>query len=183
MPVKLNNFQDGGTPSGSEFIVGYSTASAGGERRWSLNSIRNWVSSQFQNYLTPVGAIVAFPFWSAPAGWLPCDGRSTAGYPDLAAKVGNFVPDLRGYFVRGAGTNADGTASGTLGAKQGDMFRSHNHHVGKNDNINTPANARGTRTALEVNASNKRDYPIYVDSTGGDETRPKNIALHYCIKF
>jgi hypothetical protein len=40
----------------------------------------------------------------APPGWWPCDGRSTTGYPKLAARYGATIPDLSDRFVVGAGS-------------------------------------------------------------------------------
>lgn len=45
MPVKLNNFSESTSLSATDFLVGYNNTSAGGERRWSLATLRNWFSS------------------------------------------------------------------------------------------------------------------------------------------
>lgn len=97
-----------------------------------------------QQMVTPAGAVMPFagllPVSMATA-WLLCDGTSyqTATYPNLFAIVGytyggsgaNFnVPDLRGYFIRGFGLNADATGSGRLGVKQGDTLAGHTHTIG-----------------------------------------------------
>lgn len=133
---------------------------------------------------TPAGAVMAFAMNSAPAGWLAADGSNVnrTTYAALFSAIGTTygagdgsttfaLPDLRGYFVRGSGTNSDGTAAGTFGAKQADEFKAHTHqgttHVG--------AGASGG--TLFVGASGTSG------STGGTETRPKNIAMLYCIKF
>lgn len=59
----------------------------------------------------PVGTIVAWPVASNPkdaAKWLECNGQavSQAVYPKLYAIVGPTVPDYRGLFLRGYGSNA-----------------------------------------------------------------------------
>ena len=90
--------------------------------------------------LVPTGAIMPFAMNSAPSGWLAANGAavSRTTYSTLFAALGTTygtgdgsstfnLPDLRGYFVRGAGTNTDGTAAGTFGAKQADGFESHTH--------------------------------------------------------
>lgn len=43
----------------------------------------------------PIGAVMPFAGSTPPAGWLLCNGQSTASYPALAAVVGATVPDLR----------------------------------------------------------------------------------------
>lgn len=59
----------------------------------------------------------------APPGWWPCDGRSTAGYPKLAARYGANIPDLRDRFVVGSGSSyavgaTGGAATVTLTTNQ-----------------------------------------------------------------
>lgn len=68
---------------------------------------------------TPVGSIIMYGGTSAPAGWLLCDGGSTAGYNALAAVVGANVPDLRGRAPIGFGSGAGLTARSTIGANTG----------------------------------------------------------------
>lgn len=91
-------------------------------------------------FLVPAGAVMPFAMNSAPSGWLAANGTavSRTTYATLFAAIGTVygvgdgsttfnLPDLRGYFVRGSGTNGDGTVSGTFGAKQADGFESHTH--------------------------------------------------------
>jgi microcystin-dependent protein len=150
--------------------------------------------------LVPTGAVMPFAMNSAPTGWLAANGTEyakTGTYAALFAAIGvtygetngaggagttHFrVPDLRGYFVRGVGTNADGTASGTFGAKQADSIIDHTHNYTRNTVANVVSvggpttffYAPGAATSLGVNSPNN----------GGVETRPNNIAMLYCIKF
>ncbi|MEI6480504.1 MAG: hypothetical protein WCO12_03230 [bacterium] len=128
---------------------------------------------------TPSGAVMAFYLSSCPSGWKAADGT-------------NGTPDLRGYFVRGLGTNSDGTASGALGAKVADEYRSHSHS-GVTGGIETHTYSandskaqRGTadKTVL-ISLGGAVSYPqstLYINPSGGSETRPKNIALLYCQK-
>jgi hypothetical protein len=144
---------------------------------------------------TPAGAVMPFAMNSVPTGWLAANGAavSRATYATLFAAIGTTygagnasttfnLPDLRGYFVRGAGTNGSGVASGTFGAKQADDFKSHNHLALPFDNFGgVPEGGCGNA----VTAS----YYCGVGATrmtglkGGTETRPANIAMLYCIKF
>ena len=76
---------------------------------------------------SPVGAVQAYYGASDPeeGNWLICDGRDTTGtaieletvYPKLYRFLGNsnVLPDLRGEFLRGAGTNSH-TGQGSGGA-------------------------------------------------------------------
>lgn len=80
-----------------------------------------------------------FAMNSAPSGWLAANGAavSRTTYAALFAAIGTIygagdgttfnLPDLRGYFVRGAGTNTDGLTAGTFGAKQTGSVGPHTH--------------------------------------------------------
>jgi microcystin-dependent protein len=140
----------------------------------------------------PAGAVMSFAMNSAPAGWLAADGTavSRSTYAALFAAISTTygagdgsttfaLPDLRGYFVRGSGTNGDGTEAGTFGAKQADAFKSHTH--GYTDQI---AVSNGQfNVAGGTGQDGASDLARTTGSTGGTETRPKNIAMLYCIKF
>ena len=117
----------------------------------------------------PSGAVVMYAGSSAPTGWLLCDGSSysTTTYAALFAAIGytfggsggSFnVPDTRGIFVRGAGTNgtltnANGVAfSGTNGTYQNDKFQGHWHTV------SDPAHTH----TIQINGG-----PVYSGATSG----------------
>ena len=54
----------------------------------------------------PVGSIVAFPGTTIPTGWLLCDGSPVpGGNPILTSIVGSNLPNLKGRFLGGAGSN------------------------------------------------------------------------------
>jgi microcystin-dependent protein len=144
----------------------------------------------------PAGAVMSFAMNSAPAGWLAANGTavSRSTYAALFTAIGTTygagngsttfdLPDLRGYFVRGSGTNSDGTAAGTFAAKQADALKTHTHPYEKN--VNTLNAAFGTTAFNQVwNGFNGNGSNTGNPSTGtSTETRPKNIAMLYCIKF
>jgi microcystin-dependent protein len=150
-----------------------------------------------QQALLPAGAVQAFAMNSAPAGWLAANGNEydkTGTYAALFAAISTTygetngsggagtshfrVPDLRGYFVRGSGINGDLTESGAFGEKQEDELKSHlhTHQPGAAAGAQSGGNFTAQRTDILTTAIN-------TSSTGGTETRPKNIALLYCIKF
>lgn len=173
--------------------------------------------------LVPTGAVMPFAMNTAPSGWLAANGStvSRTTYSDLFAAIGTTygagdgsttftLPDLRGYFVRGSGTNTDGTASGTFGAKQTDSVISHSHSGTTGDdspdhthrqkvsgNIGNggddysasnkdPKYANGIDGNYNTNGASTRHQHNFTTSSqspaGATETRPKNIALLYCIK-
>ena len=80
----------------------------------------------------PIGTIIAWSSAIMPKDggtWLLCNGQSTAAYPQLQAIVGSNVPDYRGVFLRGYGSQVSthyGTvthSSEELGVLQGDAIR------------------------------------------------------------
>jgi microcystin-dependent protein len=168
--------------------------------------------------LVPPGAVMPFATATPPNGWLPCDGGvvSRTTYSLLFFCIGTTfgagdgsttfnLPDLRGYFVRGSGTNADGTAAGTFGAKQADAFQGHIHTTsGELPTNNSSAGYKLPSSTVNVATGNQTVFKgtldgavIYhshtisgpsTDGTNGaprtaSETRPRNIAMLYCIKF
>jgi len=117
---------------------------------------------------TPAGAIMQFYLNTCPVGWKPADGT-------------NGTPDLRGAFVRGMETfdagstynNRDPNRSGagTSGSYQGDEFYDHFHTSGG-----------GATYGVAAGGSYNLLAPGSTDSAGGNETRPKNVALIFCQK-
>jgi len=154
-------------------------------------------------YPIPIGTIITYLTASCPAGYLAADGTSyskTGTYANLYAVIGttfggtssNFsVPDLRGYFVRGYG---DSTYTPTFGATQLDAFQGHWHALrDKNSNqidVNgTWASGSGVLAPNGGVVSNLvTAKEAITDGSNGNprtaaETRPRNIALQYCIKY
>ena len=99
---------------------------------WPRASLKLIRSSVEKSTGVPIGTILAWPSHALPADsgvWLLCNGQSTAGYSQLSAIVGSNVPDYRGVFLRGYGSQTSthyGTvthSSATLGELQGDAIR------------------------------------------------------------
>lgn len=90
------------------------------------------------------------------------------------------VPDLRGEFVRGWDDGRAIDSGRTLGSFQADAFKSHNHAPP----TGTFLNSNGSGTSLQSGAGTPVDYNVTTTgSTGGTETRPRNVALLACIKY
>jgi hypothetical protein len=140
------------------------------------------------------GDIVTWPGSTARVGTVECNGAalSRTAYPELFAAIGTTfggsgstfnVPDLRGYFIRGW-DHGRGIDSGRgFGSTQADIFGSHTHYT-------TPwlGNANWSRTAwapdgLAMLTNEVGGGPQHETYEGGSETRPKNVALMYCIKY
>jgi len=136
----------------------------------------------------PTGSIITFPINIVPTGFLECNGAilSRTTYADLFAVIGttygytsssNFkLPDLRGEFIRGF-DNGRGVDSGrTIGSFQADDLKSHTHTVPTFESYNSSS-------VGAVNYGSHSITDISTNASGGNETRPRNIAMMYCIKY
>ena len=142
----------------------------------------------------PSGAILPFAMNSAPVGWLEANGNEYSkvdpayltlfnaigilyGETNGAGGIGTThfkTPNLRGYFVRGFGPES---GSSSFGSPQEDALRSHTHTMYIHPATGSGSNTGGARFSdLSLGASSTQP-------SGGDETRPKNIAMLYCIKI
>jgi microcystin-dependent protein len=170
----------------------------------------------------PAGVIMAFAGTVAPTGFLACQGQAVsqvtyaALYDAIGATwntggegAGNFrLPDLRGMFVRGTGTNATGSSSGAVGPSVGsyavDTYLNHNHTA--SSSVTDPSHAHSYTAGGAVgfaydpgfsgaNSSNPSGQTtsanttgitvattVATSTTGGTETKPKNYGVLYIIK-
>lgn len=140
----------------------------------------------------PAGTIHTFAgdILKIPTGYLLANGGAISRtlYSDLFYAIGTTygvgdgsttfnLPDLRGEFIRGL-DNARGVDTGrTLGSAQTDMFKSHIHTMKKFNR------AIGTGAGFFAMDDNGTDGSENTEATGGTETRPRNIAMNYIIKF
>jgi len=163
-----------------------------------------------QQALVPVGSVIALAHEAVPAGWVRCDGgeypkvgtyaslfgvlQTYYGETNGSGGAGNShfrVPDLRGLFVRGSGSqvvNEITHTSGTFGRTQQDAFQGHRHPVshnavtgpGSQGSAGSPPFILGgaTITVLDPSTDGGNGTP-----RTASETRPVNMALLYCIKF
>jgi hypothetical protein len=113
--------------------------------------------------------------------------RGASAATDFAANKRLPLPDLRGIFVRGSGSQTiSGTSySGTFAAKQGDEIKAHKHQswVQLTSATGTLQCAQSTAPNTGQTAATSTNANFETANTGGAETRPANIALLYCIKF
>ncbi|MEY9332929.1 microcystin-dependent protein [Pseudomonas protegens] len=157
----------------------------------------------------PVGAMVPFPKGTVPAGFLEVDGsvQSAATYPDLAAYLGtafntggegagNFrLPESRGEFLRGWDHGRGVDAGRVIGSEQQDALQ---NITGESSTFPTgstaPLNSTG---AFKTNArsgvptgiagggawsSASFDFDASRVARTATETRPRNLAVMWCIK-
>lgn len=149
-----------------------------------------------QNAL-PAGAIGCFAVQTPPAGWLKCDGRdvSRTTYAGLFTAIGTIygagdgtttfaLPDLRGEFIRGWDDGRGADAGRAFGSWQDDELRRTGVTIGiersDNGHHDNPIELSKLLVGHRTGGYNGRnDYTGYF---GGAETRPRNIAMLYCIK-
>jgi len=138
---------------------------------------------------SPSGAVMAFARNSAPTGWLKANGAavSRTTYAALFASIGTTfgagngtttfnLPDLRGEFVRGWADDRSVDTGRVFGSAQSEEFKAHTHAITIADNGSASS---GTTSVSSSSISNNS---LESTSAGGTETRPRNVALLYCIK-
>lgn len=183
------------------------------------NLIRNFVPSGsgtdpiFYND-SPIGTIIAYMGITAPKDYLACDGTiyNIVDYKELAEYIkiqfGSYnyfggdgtttfaVPDLRGEFLRGTGTNShvnqgsganvgthqDATEIPNFGtANENDNF---NFMLQKVDSVSYARNVDYSITGSAKNASAPSTWSDSVSDKGiRSSVRPTNTSVLYCIKY
>lgn len=123
--------------------------------------------------LLDIVAYSPIPYYgtTAPSGFLALYGQeiTQSQYPKLYARYGGNLPDLRSRFIRGLG----GSFSADLGVYQPDQLGSHSHEY---------LRVSGGGAGQTSGGSSSYNATSNTSSTGGNETRPKNIAFLYIVK-
>ncbi|WP_419736796.1 tail fiber protein [Pseudomonas sp. COR18] len=151
----------------------------------------------------PVGSMVPFPKGTVPAGFLEADHsvQSIAVYPDLYAYLGTTfndgtepaghfrLPESRGEFLRGWDHGRGVDAGRAVGTYQSNAMQGHNHALNYSGASVGPFGfAGGANIGLAVtNANTIQAATIVSDGVNGapsvaTETRPRNLAVMWCIK-
>ncbi|WP_262136084.1 phage tail protein [Pseudomonas sp. Marseille-Q5117] len=159
----------------------------------------------------PIGATVAFPLNKVAPGFLELDGsvKSIAVYPDLAAFLGtafnkgdegagNFrLPESRGEFLRGWDHGRGVDAGRVIGSFQADALKTHFHYLPTESGGNQASDPAGinptsvlkdnpvdwlARTAGDNPTFNTLGNPRTYSAGAEVETRPRNMAVVWCIK-
>ncbi|HHS9880604.1 TPA: phage tail protein [Klebsiella aerogenes] len=157
-----------------------------------------------------VGSVMGFAVNAAPAGWLAANGQAVSRnvYARLFSRIGTTwgagdgsttfnLPDLRGEFIRGWDNGRDVDSGRAFASRQKGTI------VGAKDDDNDAANisflANGGVVDYGSDTVTPSDYPgmipYYLNATGKTSvpaasmryffsvTRPRNVALLYCIKY
>ena len=171
-----------------------------GNTAWIEIGELNQVNNKFFSSGTPSGAVMTFAQSSAPTGWLKANGAtiSRTTYASLFSAIGTTygagngtttfgLPDLRGEFIRGWDDSRGIDSGRSLGSAQGEALKSHKHINGNTTNsggADLYGNASGYNTADSIGQTTTNGtISAYTETVGGTETRPRNIALLYCIKI
>ena len=161
----------------------------------------------------PTGAIMPFSGSVVPNGWALCNGAALpANATALKALLGSdFAPDLRGFFLRGAGINNVSGYTGNVGpdlnTRQQDDNLFHNHSINHGHTITDPGHSHSFRNAANANigesthrltgaANPIQNQDVTTELTGvtvndfsgnsgdkGSESRPINYGVNYLIKL
>lgn len=135
-----------------------------------------------------VGVVCPFAASSVPTGWLECDGAlvSRETYATLFGIIGvtwgvgdgstTFaLPDFRGEFLRGWDHSRDVDTGRAFASAQTDALKSHTHSY--TSPASGPVGTQFVSTMMSSSSSNT------TGATGITETRPRNIAVMFCIKY
>lgn len=161
----------------------------------------------------PVGFLVAWPSATDLPGstsdeglpeWLECDGQAISAddYPELAALVGETLPDLSGAFLRGA--TDEEIASGALAQVVADSLPGHTHTIpvgsvrtasAESDGESATAEGHVVSDSLDEDATFSSslagevtamvpdgETTLATGTSGGEETRPANRAVRVYIR-
>lgn len=148
---------------------------------------------------TPAGTIMAYSSDRIPDNWLECNGYQIdrVRYAALFAAIGTQfgpgngsttfnIPDLRGEFIRGLdhGRNVDPDTGRVIGSWQEDQIQDHDHNT-IDSTVDNPVNviswfAEATAFSSVLVQAKLSGNAI---ARTGTETRPRNVALMYCMKY
>jgi hypothetical protein len=141
---------------------------------------------------TPAGTVMAFASSTAPAGYIKCNGTAVSRtvYADMFAVCSTTfgagdgsttfnVPDLRGEFLRGWDDSRGADSGRAFGSYQAGNVGTHTHNV-------TVYRYSYYGGHYSPNMNYHSEYTQNQVTDGGSqtgETRPRSVALLYCIKY
>lgn len=145
--------------------------------------------------VVPPGAVSAFAQAVPPSGWLECDGSavSRTTCAALFSAIGTIygagngsttfnLPNLRGEFIRGLDNGRNVDPGRGIGTFQSDAFQAHQHGYSDWDNAGGGAYVGAGAASTSRSTSSITQASGYSSPRYADETRPRNVAMMYCIK-
>lgn len=137
-------------------------------------------TANINNYI-PVGVPLPWSTNKPPVGWLECNGSTfdKNQFPRLASAYPlGRLPDLRSEFIRGWDDGRGVDSGRAILSHQDCMIQSHNHstpiRLVNEDGVGNPWGSGGDKY--------EGDYVFNTNYTGGNETRPRNVAFMYIVK-
>jgi len=168
--------------------------------------------SSLLSAVSPTGSVTMFASGNIPTGWLRCNGQavSRTTYSALFTIIGTLwgegdgattfnLPDLRGEFVRGFDEGRGVDPGRIFATVQQDQIEAHTHTgetnvdgthghdlqlwFGSGGTHNTGGGSLfgGSAPAGDVTGGAHK-HAFTTGSTGGTETRPRNVTMIYIIK-
>ena len=167
---------------------------------------KNEADNKYQTFSELVGMVAPFPSEVVKQGWLACEGQAVsrsqyqALYNYLGTAYGNGdgsttfnLPDYRNEFLRGASNTR------SVGNKESDELKSHKHTGSTSTNgehshggvpqrrSDTDRGANSSTFSVDTTSSTypagAHSHTFTTDATGSSETRPRNVAVKWCIKY
>ena len=192
-----------------------------------MNTQLNSLIDSKATLIVPTGVVSYFASTTAPQGWIECNGAtittnlgpSYTALRNLLVATGYAfntgtspfsdpqVPNIRGIFIRGTGSQAIGTLtySGTIGVRQNDAMQGHIHTTsGELPTNNSSSGYKLPGSTVNVAIGNQAVFKAVLDGAvifhshtisgpsndgtngaprTGAETNPANISLLACIKL
>lgn len=163
-----------------------------------------------QSIGNPPGTIITFGSPTPPTGYLTCNGAaiSRTTYATLFASIATWwgtgdgsttfnVPDFRGEFLRGFDGGRGVDVGRVFGSFQNEAFLSHGHSIYDPTHAHVAAGGYSFVVVVggsggqgdagsgfsSVGSTDYRYTGIGVNAAGGNETRPRNKAPLFAIKF
>lgn len=144
---------------------------------------------------TLIGSVLAFLVTPVDT-YLVCDGTSylkatylalwnAIGYTYGGSGVNFNVPDFRGLFLRGLGTNATNVnyVGGALGTLQTDALKNHTHNFTYNGLFAGPGPGVSIINHMATSGDTNTLTTSQQSVTGTVETRPANQSVIWCIRY
>jgi hypothetical protein len=159
----------GGTMTGPLVLVNSTPSTA------ATAASKGYVDATVSTTITP-GTIVMWGTSTVPAGWLECNGQSTAGYASLTAIYGTNLPDLRSEFIRGWDHGRGVDSGRVLLSAQAQSIQPHTHSYTITNSTSISGEGGVGTGSIPSQAG------ATTGSTGTTETRPRNVALMFIVK-
>ena len=148
------------------------------------------------NRSVAAGTVIAYAANSIPSGYLKANGAAVSRtvYADLFAVIGTTfgvgdgsttfnLPDLRGEFIRGFDDGRGADSGRVFGSTQAEGVNTAGVQLREASTTWAASGAAFGSSVAYFENSNIAAYGSNMALMGGWETRPRNIALLYLIKF